>query len=163
MSKKNGQLSPWRLIPNPPGVIRYIPIRQIGSHDDLKVIVLSSEVYGLMTHWTGRQTVPCTFRADDEQSCKHHNAPSRWKAYLHVWSQTLKTSFFVELTALGVGKLQAELGANALRGSIVLLRRDRPTKKAPIGVSYLGRAPEGFQLPKEESPEETLKRLWGIE
>src|SRR5476651_711186 len=99
----------WARRDVPPGVVRSIPVITVGAKDDRKVVVLSSSLFGVFTHWTGARTAVCD-SPTEKCECRHEGKPRRWKAFLHCYELHTKTSFFVELSDLAASKLLNVIG-----------------------------------------------------
>ena len=154
--------APWAVKRKPPGEERVTPIEKIGQTDNLRVVALANEMYGLDTHWCGktRRTIPCLEDQEKGIECPHHSLPRRWKAWLCCYYHAKRKIVLVELTDLSVQGLYAQLGELPLRGAVLMIRRERQEKRAPVVIEYLSHEHRMEPLPPATSEEATLKRLW---
>jgi hypothetical protein len=145
----------------PPAAGPAMWIVRLKANEKLHCTILSEHLWGIMVHWNGRNTEPCT---GDELSCSGHQRklPLRWKGYLHVWDHHKRTDKFLELTPTAARMLLDQVETEfPLRGQRVEIARMNGDN-ARLRVSVQARINEGFKLPDEKDPEETLRKLWGM-
>lgn len=147
---------------NPPKGCHVTPIKKVGDKERFTVLVCSSEVFGIYTHWNEKRTVPC---GGTRKLCKLclKEVARRWAGFVHVCNPDGSGAALLEMTALAAERLLAcaEEGLG-IRGLIVHVYRERGTKKSPIAVARVGRAPAEQVIPRPIDPEPTLCKLWNL-
>jgi len=146
----------------PPDKAGHLWIRRLGAEERITITILSATLWGCWTHWNGRSSEQCD---EDEKKCHGHRRgyPLRWKGYLHVYNHKENCQEFIELPPGAARCLLATVDESTnLRGQRCDIKRMKG-RKTRLEISWRQAAADRDALPKEKSPHETLKALWGVE
>jgi hypothetical protein len=146
----------------PPPVKRVTQIMTVTGNERISGVVISEAIWGFWTHWVNDRTRPCYKGRGHCDGCDQ-KAPSRWKGLIEVWENLKKPPVFVELTPSAAEELIAGLLDNDLRGSRVVIQRERNAKRAPLKVQFLEPYAGDVELPCPHDPQETLNRIWSLD
>jgi hypothetical protein len=140
-------------------------IERIAAGSGGMFTVFSRSIYGVWTHWGLYGSSPCLSERSKCDGCKAR-WPRRWKGYLHVYDFHNKRQCFLEITPAVAESISEQMGGRlegvSLRGYRLQLRRGNGAK-ARLKVEVLAGLKDGPELPEEQSPEETLVKLWKME
>jgi len=94
-----------------------------GNAKPERVLCISAVVWAHITHWTGKNTQPCTLKLGLDgqvtRHCDHCKAqlPNRWKGYLHVFRYSQNAQAFLCLTeSAGTEVMDLQKKLQSLRG-----------------------------------------------
>ena len=139
-----------------------MPIRRVKAGQRKQFAILSRSLWGVWTHWNGKQSEPCYQEKKQCGGCKR-GLPKRWKGYLHAYDFMDKEECFLELTPLACDQLLAQAGdKEPLRGNRVLVERGAGNK-ARLTVTMLTPVQSVSSLPAEKDPQSALQKLWGVD
>lgn len=146
-----------------PGSVRggYIPIVQPAPGQTIRLWVVCSDFYGRWTHWTGKQTRPCSH----DDSCEYCAAllSRRWRCYLGCWCSQVKRLCIAEMTERALESVQATLFHRPdLRGWKLAMYRDPSKKNGVVTASLESRPLATPQLPPPFDLASCLERIWGV-
>lgn len=156
----------FRRADTPPSLGRIVPILRIGEKEARTLVVLSTRLFGVYTHWRHDGKSGRTIRCHSEKrkcvGCKTE-MPRRWKGFLCVSDSAGKSVGFLELTPYAGEQFMSLLDDRIdARGMVIFVRRERPVMRAPLLIEQVGEWEQAKPLPAEVSPEKTLIRLWGL-
>lgn len=135
-------------------------IRRAPADKPLPLIVISSQCFGIRTHYWAGRTGPCLRSGCD--ACKAGRL-SRWTGYLACvdpadWSQTIFE--YTPPAAEQLQKILAEQGY--LRGSKIVASRTKKVKNARVNISSRGIYEHLDRIPKEPEILPILFHIWGL-
>src|SRR5215210_5275466 len=137
--------------------------RRIKAGETWTFTFYSLAPFVVYVHWCSGRTVSCT---EPLEECRGHQlgAPSKILAYIHGYNHERRRDEFLELPQGCGHEFVKDLGDEQLRGARVKFTRGRGDR-AHIAYEFLSRhekvAPS-TKLPKAETPEKHLRKLWGI-
>lgn len=135
-------------------------IKRAATEGALKLICLSSDIFGIRTHfWRGR-TGPCLVQ--DCEACKHKQL-SRWKGYVLAIDASNQSQCIFEFTPPAAMQLEeARLKHGTMRGLQLIVSRTAKRANAKVvltirGISVLGpqECPDYWVWP-------VLAHIWGL-
>jgi hypothetical protein len=145
-------------VPPEPGPKMWIV--RLKKNEKVHCTILSKSMWGILTHWNGKNSEPCYEPADTCPGCQRKMA-QRWKGYLHIYDHELRRDRFLELTPSAARSIVEQCDTNfPLRGQRVQVRRMNGDN-ARLKVEVQARLHDDFQLPEEKDPLPTLMALWG--
>jgi len=147
---------------NPPVGRKVLTLVRLKAGQAMTCRIVSVNLWGLWTHWTGSASEPC-FRDDKKcDGCKK-GFPARWKAWLHVVNVENRRQVFLELTSTCASILldQAPDRKN-LRGLRVTFTRSKGADNGRLRCELLDASVNGLTLPDPLDPLDTLKTLWRV-
>lgn len=146
--------------PIPPQSRRTHWVERVRPGDVLRGCILSSVVWGVDAHWSGRRTIKCTENPESCPGCIG-KMPIRWRGGIHVYDYARREKFFVELTPRAARHLEQALPADEpLRGTKIELRRSGTSPKGRLVCQVLGREYGIDRMPPAEDPKPVLEFLW---
>lgn len=146
----------------PPPAGPKMPIIRLKGSESRDFLILSTEVNGFWSHWTGRCTIECTL---PHENCRGHQLgfPSKWKGYLHVYEWATKKQGFLELTPALAEQLEMQVGQrkNCVRGMSVKVERSRANNgRVKLLVTNIATPKEAGMI-DEVDPLPAVRILWG--
>lgn len=151
----------WALSPLPPdseGLM--IEILSPGAGQEVRAVILSDQITGLITHFIGGRTRPCTGDPATCEGCQYQ-AAKRWKGYLPCWSQGVGRYVLAELTTQAVRDCKELNTVNPLiRGKYLVLARPgkKPNGRVHAAVREIYTEPK--KLPPAFDVIEALARIF---
>lgn len=138
----------------------YIPIAVVDPRLPLRVICLSREMEGVMTHFWHDRTRPCVLTAGSTCPACTAGSPTRWKGYLFGYIPAISRIVLLQLTRATVRKTPLLLSAQDLRGYHVTLSRFGLSRNGQLSVDLV--APRGLvpSLPTIPNIRDSLERIW---
>jgi len=124
----------------------------------LQGVIISEEIKGLPTHWTGGQTMPCG--RDQCQWCDLE-IPCDWHAYFFWYDRHTQLIDVVEITKgpLPVIREYEKLHGTA-RGAVARLTRAQNRKNGRVVLELVPSKTPGEFLPKAPDIQKVLLRIW---
>jgi len=160
---RNGKGGFIRRIDIPRNVTKVIPMLKIRATDDGILACCSPAVYGYATHWDGKRTRPCTAVMGQCKFCKDPNFSTRDKGVILVATTAGQLHGFLELTPLAFDDLvRLSKTMQGLRGMLLRVRRQHQSMKGRLMVEYTGQYSGPVELPADQDPEPTLRRMFGL-
>lgn len=122
----------WSNTPPERTTPRPLPIIRTPVGKSLAATILSDEMIGCPTHFWGGRTSPC--EAPDCDAC-NHGSPTRWHAYLAIYSAENQSSAILELPDAAAEQLALlARGLPTLRGARIRVSRTKSTRNARVIV-----------------------------
>jgi len=156
--------NPLSPTPPPDGPVRpSVPIVRCGPGSQYRVraLVLSEEVHGFNTHYSGR-TVPCLDSTGECELCEQRRA-IRWLGYVHATDPIHRVKrFLLEFTPGVMPDIQRYVDQyRTLRGAWVELTRAKahPTSRLVVNLVPFRECPPG-ELPVAGDVRQDLWRIW---
>lgn len=146
---------------NPPPATPHLHVTRVKRGQVIKAWILSVEVEGFWTHWTGRRSYPCQ---QNGAPCpaELHKLPQRWKGYLHVLPVDGEQDTIVEITPQAAREIKAATSHTPnLRGLMVELQRGNKSNNSRLHARLLIRHHDPQSLPGAKDPLPSLEHLWG--
>ncbi len=154
----NRELSVSR-VPPPPGP--EIWIRRLRAREVLRCTILSTEMWGVQFHWTGKVSAPHFVPTEQCAGCQAQQ-PLKWRGYLHIVNQDKMVSEFLELSPALVRAVETATGlTGGWRGLRMRFERGAGDR-AKVSCSLQGPDRSVEPLPAERDPLRELSLLWGL-
>lgn len=135
-------------------------IRRAGNDSVLKLIVLSSDILGIRTHFFRGRTCPCLL--DGCEPCKHKQL-SRWKGYLLAIDASNEQQLVFEFTPPCAASLdEARKKYGTMRGLQLYVSRTSKKANAKVVVSVRGITVLGPSACPDYSVWPIIARIWGV-
>jgi len=137
--------------------------RRVKAGEQWTFTFYSEVIFGVYVHWYSGRTIPCY---DPPSQCAGHKAgaPVKWLGYLHGHNHELARDEFLEIPNGAALRFFQQLGVDFLRGTRARFSKGRGDK-AKLAIEFLARHEKISQstpLPKAETPEKRLRKLWGL-
>jgi hypothetical protein len=89
--------------------------------------------------------------------------PVRWKGYLHVIDLLIREQIFLEVTMSAAEMIERQLkSGEGLRGVMFSMCKTKGGAHGRYKVEVLERRAPLEELPMEQDPIDTLRKLWGF-
>lgn len=135
-------------------------IKRAGTDSVMKLVVLSSDIFGIRTHFFRGRTGPCLL--SDCEACEHKQL-SRWKGYLLAVDASDQQQCIFEFTPPAALKLdEAKKKYGTLRGLQVYVSRASKKPNAKVNVTVRGISVLGPQECPDYWVWPVLAHIWGL-
>lgn len=123
-------------------------------------VILDEDLVGTHLHyWKGRST-PC-----EKGNCEACEAghPPRWKGYVHLYDQRVKSIVIFEFTERAVHEFKAfKARYGSLRGAVLTAKRLNSKPNGPLHIEFAEGRLDGALLPDPGPLTECLCRIWEV-
>jgi len=158
-----------RMSPEPPPLERTLTLVRLKAGQSVVCHICSRSVWGMITHWTGDRSVPCTDERTEidpsSSTCQgcQKGWPARWKGFLHAIRCDNRQQFFVELTSTATTLFHDQVpDRKNVRGFRIEITRTRGADNGRLRVTLLDTGTANMRLPDEVDPAATLFKLWKL-
>jgi hypothetical protein len=126
----------------------------------IPLTVVSSDFFGLRTHYHNGRTVPCI--KDGCEACQAFK-DSRWHGYLFAIKNNGHDRVIIEYTPPAHKQIEAGWKEHGtLRGLSIILSRTSNKANAKVSIAIRGLSPIAHRLPAEPFMWTTLAKIFGV-
>jgi hypothetical protein len=150
----------WTNSPPPARNPHALSLLRVTPEKQIQGIVTAEDMLGCHTHyWKGR-TTPC--EGETCEPCKTGH-PSRWHAYLPIWSPKTHHHVILELTAAAAETVTAYKHTyQTLRGCLITARRKNRNPNSQLVVECKPADINGILLPTPPDVVACMSTIWSL-
>lgn len=136
-------------------------IKRTGADGPMKLVIISSDMLGIRTHWFRGRTGPCLL--ENCEACKH-GMLSRWKGYVLALETSCQMQCVFEFTPPGAIALEeARSRFGTMRGLQVIASRAGKKANSKVSLHVKGITVLGPAACPDYGIWPVVARIWGID
>ena len=138
-----------------------MPLVRAPVNGKLAGLITAAQPVFAPTHWFGGRTVPCT--EPECTACNEHR-PTRWHAYITIWTPQTNTQILLELPEAASHRLSELSDVHGkLRGGRLAVFRNGNRQNSRVIINFWPNDATQYRLPKEPNIRNILEHIWQLD